>query len=189
MRSWINTNRMMINGRIDKLSNGDQLLIPPSMGIKIAVKTKMAPRLIGICCREKENSLASLRRSPKERKKAIITIMLIAMATNGSENKPLLIDVRTEGEYASGHVPGAINIPHKELEQHLAELSSVKNSQIVLYCRSGTRAGFAKKVLAKNGFTKLDHLTGDYIAWNKKGLPLVKSEVKKAKKVSNPCAL
>jgi len=106
-----------------------------------------------------------------------------------SEDKPLLIDVRTEGEYASGHVPGAINIPHKELEQRLAELSGVKNSQVVLYCRSGTRAGFAKKILAKNGFTNLDHLSGDYIAWNKKGLPLVKSEVKKTKKVSNPCAL
>jgi len=106
-----------------------------------------------------------------------------------SEDKPLLIDVRTEGEYASGHVPGAMNIPHKKLEQRLAELSGVKNSQIILYCRSGTRAGFAKKILAKNGFTKLDHLTGDYIAWNKKGLPLVKSKVKKTKKVSNPCAL
>ena len=106
-----------------------------------------------------------------------------------SENKPLLIDVRTEGEYADGHVPGAINIPHKKLEQRLAELSGVKNSQVVLYCRSGTRAGFAKKILAKNGFTKLDHLSGDYIAWNKKGLPLVKSETKKGKKVSNPCAL
>ena len=106
-----------------------------------------------------------------------------------NENKPLLIDVRTEGEYADGHVPGAINIPHKELEQRLAELSTAKDSQIVLYCRSGTRAGIAKKILAKNGFTKLDHLSGDYIAWNKKGLPLVKSTAKKGKKVSNPCAL
>jgi len=106
-----------------------------------------------------------------------------------SENKPLLIDVRTEGEYASGHVPNAINIPHKDLEQRLAELSGVKSSQVVLYCRSGTRAGIAKNILAKNGFTKLDHLSGDYIAWNKKGLPLVKTEAKKGKKVNNPCAL
>jgi len=105
------------------------------------------------------------------------------------EDKPVLIDVRTEGEFAGGHVPGAINIPHKELEQRLAELSGVKNSQVVLYCRSGTRAGIAKKILASNGFTKLDHLSGDYIAWNKKGLPLVKGSSKKGKKVSNPCAL
>lgn len=106
-----------------------------------------------------------------------------------SEGKPLLIDVRTEGEYADGHLPGAINIPHKELEQRLAQLLGAKDSQIVLYCRSGTRAGIAKKILAKNGFTKLDHLSGDYIAWNKKGLPLVKTEMKKGNKVKNPCAL
>jgi len=96
-----------------------------------------------------------------------------------NQEKPLLIDVRTESEYTSGHVPGAINIPHKELEQRLAELSGVKNSQVILYCRSGRRADVAKNILVKNGFTKLDHLTGDYIAWNKQGLPLVKNEVKK----------
>ncbi|PCH93689.1 MAG: sulfurtransferase [Gammaproteobacteria bacterium] len=106
-----------------------------------------------------------------------------------NEHQPLLIDVRTEGEYADGHLPGAINIPHKELEQRLAELPTAKNNHIVLYCRSGTRAGIAKKILAKNGFTKLDHLSGDYIAWSKKGLPLVKSKAKKGKKISNPCAL
>lgn len=98
-----------------------------------------------------------------------------------SENKPLLIDVRTESEYANGHIPGAINISHKELEQRLTELSDVKDSQVILYCRSGTRAGFAKEILTKNGFTKLDHLSGDYIAWNKKDLPLVKSDLKKGK--------
>jgi rhodanese-related sulfurtransferase len=106
-----------------------------------------------------------------------------------NEVKPLLIDVRTEKEYADGHVPGAINIPHKELESRLAELSGAKQSQVVLYCRSGTRAGFAKKVLEKNGFTQLDHLSGDYIAWNKKGLPLVKGDNSSSKKISNPCAL
>ena len=96
-----------------------------------------------------------------------------------SGKTPLLIDVRSEGEYADGHVPGAINIPHNELEQRLTELSNVKNSQVVLYCRSGTRAGIAKKILATNGFKQLDHLSGDYLAWNEKGLPLIKGEANK----------
>tara|TARA_B110000467_G_C17952472_1_gene280704 strand:- start:10 stop:441 length:432 start_codon:yes stop_codon:yes gene_type:complete len=142
----------------------------------------------------------------KNSKKVMLTLITLLTVVNVSVNaknisqdelqalmvnevKPLLIDVRTEKEYADGHVPGAINIPHKELEQRLAELSGVKNSQVILYCRSGTRAGIAKKILEKNGFEQLDHLTGDYIAWNKKGLPLVKSEKSEGKKVSNPCAL
>jgi len=90
-----------------------------------------------------------------------------------SEEKPLLIDVRSQDEYAEGHIPGAINISHKELEQRLAELSGVKNSQIILYCRSGRRAEVAKKLLAENGFTQLDHLSGDYLAWNAQELPLI----------------
>ena len=129
-------------------------------------------------------------------KKAIVALFSLLTAVNlhakdisqdelqllmKNEDKPLLIDVRTEDEFVDGHVPGAINIPHKELEQRLAELSGVKNSQVVLYCRSGKRAGIAKELLEKNGFTQLDHLTGDYIAWNKKELPLIKGEEKKDK--------
>jgi len=91
-----------------------------------------------------------------------------------SETKPLLIDVRSEDEYAEGHIAGAINIPYKELEQRLLELSGVKDRQIILYCRSGRRAGIAKETLQQNGFTQLDHLSGDYIAWHEKKLPSVK---------------
>jgi rhodanese-related sulfurtransferase len=91
-----------------------------------------------------------------------------------SEEKPLLIDVRSEDEYADGHIAGAINIPYKELEQRLEELLGAKDSQIILYCRSGRRAGIAKETLEQNGFMQLDHLSGDFIAWHEKGLPSVK---------------
>lgn len=91
-----------------------------------------------------------------------------------SEHKPLLIDVRTAGEYNKGHIPGAINIAHKEVEDRLSELLSAKNQNIVLYCRSGMRAGVAKRILEKNGFSKLDHLKGDFLAWQESGLPIEK---------------
>ena len=96
-----------------------------------------------------------------------------------SEEKPLLIDVRSESEYADGHISGAINIPYKELEQRLVELPSIKSGQVILYCRSGRRADIAKETLEQNGFTRLDHLSGDYIAWNNKDLPLVKGTAKR----------
>ena len=94
------------------------------------------------------------------------------------ENKPLLIDVRTELEYAKGHLFGAINISHTVLKQRLAELSGTKNHQVVLYCRSGKRAAVAEKILVTNGFTQVDHLIGDMIAWQKNGLPLVTLELR-----------
>jgi len=50
---------------------------------------------------------------------------------------PLILDVRTQKEFSAGHIPGAVNIPHTELEDRIAELSNRKNQTIVLHCRSG----------------------------------------------------
>jgi len=89
-----------------------------------------------------------------------------------SEKQVILLDVRTVEEFVEGHIPNALNIPHKELEARLAELSGAKNTQIVIYCRSGRRAEVAKQVLVKNGFSHLDHLTGDFNGWTSSKLPI-----------------
>jgi len=88
------------------------------------------------------------------------------------DNKIVLLDVRTVEEFAEAHIPDALNIPHKELEARLAELSGAKNTQIVIYCRSGRRAEVARELLAKSGFSQLDHLTGDFNAWTSNSLPI-----------------
>jgi phage shock protein E len=84
----------------------------------------------------------------------------------------LILDVRTQGEFDSGHVPGAMNIPHDELSSRLAELDSEKGEPVVVYCRSGKRAGMASTVLLGAGYTNVLHLTGDMNAWQANGLPI-----------------
>lgn len=69
----------------------------------------------------------------------------------------LLIDVRTPGEFSSGHLPNARNIPVQALGGRTGELGP-KDSTIVLYCRSGARSGSAKRVLEANGFTDVHDL-------------------------------
>ncbi len=93
-----------------------------------------------------------------------------------SEKKVVLLDVRTVDEFVAGHIPNALNIPHKELEARLAELSGDKNTQIVIYCRSGRRAEVAKQVLVTKGFSQLDHLTGDFNVWTSSELPITKGK-------------
>ena len=83
-----------------------------------------------------------------------------------------LLDVRTPEEYAEGHIAGAVNVPYDQLATRLAEVP--KDKDVVLYCRSGRRAGIAADVLAANGYTRLSHLEGDMIAWTEKGRPVVK---------------
>lgn len=64
-----------------------------------------------------------------------------------------LVDVRSAGEFASGHAPGTINIPLNEIGSRLAEIP--KNAPVVLCCASGTRSGMAKLALKKHGYTQV----------------------------------
>jgi rhodanese-related sulfurtransferase len=78
-----------------------------------------------------------------------------------------VLDVRTSQEYAEGHVPGAINIPHDQVASRLAEVP--KDKDVVIYCRSGRRAALAAEVLESKGYSRLSHLDGDMNAWLEKG--------------------
>ena len=84
----------------------------------------------------------------------------------------VVLDVRTEKEYAEGHVPGALNISHDELPSRLGELKSARAKDIVVYCRSGRRTGIALGVLEQAGFKRLYHLEGDYLGWTAAGRPI-----------------
>ena len=89
-----------------------------------------------------------------------------------SDRSLVLLDVRTPAEYAEGHLPGAINIPHTELASRVAELSDARDRDIVVYCRSGTRAEQALGVLKEAGFSRLFHLDGDYQRWSEEKRPV-----------------
>lgn len=87
-------------------------------------------------------------------------------------NDPALVvlDVRTAAEFAEGHVPGASNLSHDELGARLGELAGARDKDVVVYCRSGRRAGIAMQTLREAGFTRVFHLAGDYQAWSAAGL-------------------
>ena len=84
-----------------------------------------------------------------------------------------IIDVRSPEEFAAGHVKGAINIPFDQIEQHQNLLNTLKPSTLVVYCRSGRRAGIFEKTLTEKGFNLL-HLSGDMNAWQAAKLPTIK---------------
>jgi rhodanese-related sulfurtransferase len=82
----------------------------------------------------------------------------------------LVIDVRSPEEFAAGHVPGAVNIPHDLVASRLAEIP--KDKEVVLYCRSGRRSGLAAETLEANGYKDLRLMQGDMPGWEKAGLPV-----------------
>jgi rhodanese-related sulfurtransferase len=83
-----------------------------------------------------------------------------------------LIDVRSEGEYASGHLAGAKLIPVQDIEKRLSEID--KQKPVLLYCRSGHRSGNALKVLLDHGYGNAKHMAGGITAWQAAGLPVTK---------------
>ena len=88
----------------------------------------------------------------------------------------VVLDVRTPEEFAAGHVPGAINIPHTEIAARVAELDGARDRDIVVYCRTGKRSAQALDVLEQSGFRRLFHLEGDYTRWSEEKRPVVKTE-------------
>jgi len=85
----------------------------------------------------------------------------------------VLLDVRSKEEYNDGHVEGAINISHDAIEENIALLEQYKSEKIVVYCRSGRRAGLAIDILTQNGFSNIQHLTGDMNGWLEAKLPVI----------------
>ncbi|MBF0430801.1 MAG: rhodanese-like domain-containing protein [Fibrobacteria bacterium] len=85
-----------------------------------------------------------------------------------------LIDVRTPGEFAQGHIPGATNIPLNVLPENIDSLLVFWDKDIVLYCRTGRRASLAVPLFIQSGFKNVSLLEGDILLWQRKGFPLEK---------------
>ncbi len=87
-----------------------------------------------------------------------LTVMQQAVSDGG-----MLLDVRSPGEFQSGHLEGAHNIPVDELKSRLEELGS-KDRPVVVYCASGVRSRSATTLLRDNGFSHV-HDLGSWRNW------------------------
>lgn len=93
-------------------------------------------------------------------------------ATEIIENiSPLILDVRTEREFNSGHIEGATLIPVQVLSSRLGELDKYKEEPIFIYCRSGNRSTVAAKMLLDAGFTQIYNLRRGFTEWASEGYP------------------
>jgi phage shock protein E len=77
----------------------------------------------------------------------------------------VILDVRTPGEYTSGHIPKALNVNLMDFSftQQISRLD--KSKTYLVYCRSGNRSGQACALMTKQGFTDVHHLMGGLAAW------------------------
>lgn len=84
----------------------------------------------------------------------------------------LVLDVREESEFHSGHILGAKLIPLIKLKERIGELERFRDKPIVVVCRSGNRSATATALLGNREFGQVYNLTGGMMAWQKADLPV-----------------
>ncbi|MBN8652495.1 MAG: rhodanese-like domain-containing protein [Cytophagales bacterium] len=122
----------------------------------------------------------------------ITILMLLALATTiqaqpnailsvtdfekevASKTEKIILDVRTPGEYKSGHLAEAtlMNVNDSNFKQQISTLQ--KNKPVYVYCAAGVRSNKAAKILKQEGFTQVFELSGGIQAWQAAGKPVVK---------------
>ncbi|MBI5450291.1 MAG: rhodanese-like domain-containing protein [Gammaproteobacteria bacterium] len=86
----------------------------------------------------------------------------------------LVLDVREQDEFSSGHIIHARHVPVAQLTERVSELDAFRQQPVVVYCRTGQRAARAAALLKKQGFSEIYKLNGGIMSWQGAGLPLEK---------------
>ena len=121
----------------------------------------------------------------------IVFLLLSACAGNGNSHvspdellasiksgtAPTIVDVRTQGEYDSGHVPGAIHLPFYSVWTRNDAIMASPKDRVVVYCEHGPRAGLAKFGLWTVGFKNIVYLEGHMSGWKELKLPIEKMKL------------
>ena len=111
----------------------------------------LAVLLLTACGKEKENAKEAVTMNiTAEKAKEIMD----------SQEGYIILDVRAQAEYDEGHIPGAIVIPHTEIETQAEEALPDKGQLILVYCRSGRRSKIAAEALVELGYTNIREFGG-----------------------------
>jgi molybdopterin/thiamine biosynthesis adenylyltransferase/rhodanese-related sulfurtransferase len=86
------------------------------------------------------------------------------------ESGALVIDVRQDDEWATGHIPGARHVPKSHLESRIEGVAPDKSQRVVLYCASGQRSAWAARTLIEDlGYESVESMTGGFTLWKDRG--------------------
>jgi rhodanese-related sulfurtransferase len=113
----------------------------------------------------------------KSRFSAVKQVTPTELTLQVNRQNATVVDIRTEADFAKGHITGARHLPLAEIEkQQLAGLEKQKAEPIILVCQAGMTAQKAAASLLKQGFTTVSVLQGGMGSWTGASLPLVKSK-------------
>lgn len=90
------------------------------------------------------------------------------------KDKVIYLDVRDAGEFAAGHLPGAMNISRGTLEFNVFNKIQDQNAKIIVYCKTAGRSTLATKTLNDLGYKNAILMDAQFEDWVKAGYPVVR---------------
>jgi rhodanese-related sulfurtransferase len=120
--------------------------------------------IIGIVCSSQQSDSLDLS--------AIVQLTPQDASELVNDTSVTILDVRTINEYKAGHIGKAIVIPVQELQERVSEIEHLKNSKVLVYCRTGVRSKKALQILQQNGFSQLYHLEKGIRLWTQEGFKI-----------------
>jgi rhodanese-related sulfurtransferase len=103
----------------------------------------------------------------KTRVREVTVEDVMQMQAKGEDT--VIVDVREDGEWAAGHIPGATHLSRGVLEVKVNHVLPDPETPIVLYCGGGNRSALAADVLQVMGYTNVASMTGGWRAWSQAG--------------------
>ncbi len=97
--------------------------------------------------------------------------VLIAAEEVASAARPMVLDVRTPGEWSAEHIAGSVNLPLNHLQERMGEVP--RDRRIAVHCAGGYRSSIAASLLHREGITNVTEIAGGLAAWKAARLPLV----------------
>ena len=91
-----------------------------------------------------------------------------------NKDEAVVVDIRDQKEFKTGHIMASVNVPHKDFDKRLVELNKHKGKPIIVVCNLGQVSSMATKKLKEAGFEDVVRLQGGITEWRAQNLPLVK---------------
>ena len=86
----------------------------------------------------------------------------------------IVVDVRDDNDFSTGHILNAINLPLGVMEQRMDELEKYRSKPVIISCRTGQQSARAGMILHRQGFTDVYKLAGGMMAWQSANMPVSK---------------
>jgi hydroxyacylglutathione hydrolase len=100
----------------------------------------------------------------------IPTLTQVQASSQLRADRVTVLDVRGEGEWKSGHLPGSLNVPVGSLDERVKEIP--RDRPVIVHCQTGARAAIAASLLRARGFPDVRVFTGGFAAWRAAGMPV-----------------